>query len=57
VQTLFLPELFIRVVQQNLGTLSKTKRDSHFQWMKDEEIHRAEQAVKEAFGEIKGSPG
>jgi hypothetical protein len=42
-------ELFIRVVQQNNGMLSKTKRDSHFQWMKDEEINKAEQAVTEAF--------
>jgi len=42
-------ELFIRVVQQNNGTLSKTKRDSHFQWLKADEINRAEQAVEEAF--------
>ena len=42
-------ELFIRVVQQNNGMLSKTKRDSHFQWMKDEEINKAEQVVTEAF--------
>ena len=42
-------ELFIRLVQQNKGTLSKTKRDSHFQWMTDEEIHKAEQEVVEAF--------
>lgn len=42
-------ELFIRVVQQNNGTLSKTKRDSHFQWMTDEEVRQAEQEVIEAF--------
>lgn len=46
-------ELFIRVVQQNNGTLSNSKRDSHFQWMKEEEIRRAEQAVCEAFGKMK----
>lgn len=46
-------ELFIRVVQQNNGTLSKTKRDSHFQWMKEEEIRKAEQAVLEAFNKRK----
>jgi len=46
-------ELFIRLVQQNKGTLSKTKRGSHFQWMTDEEIRKAEQEVVEAF-EIKG---
>lgn len=42
-------ELFIRLVQQNKGTLSRTKRDSHFQWMTDEEIRMAEQEVVEAF--------
>ncbi len=42
-------ELFIRIVQQNDGALSRTKRDSHFQWMNEHEIKRAEQAVREAF--------
>ena len=42
-------ELFIRIVQQNNGRLSKTKRDSYFDWMKEEEINTAEQMVIEAF--------
>ena len=42
-------ELFIRVVQQNEGVLSKTKQDSHFDWMKTEEIQQAEKQVVEAF--------
>jgi len=42
-------ELFIHVVRQNNGTLSRTKRDSHFRWMQDDEINKAEQAVVEAF--------
>ena len=42
-------ELFIRIVQQNNGRLSKAKRDSHFDWMKEEEIKTAEQLVSEAF--------
>ncbi len=42
-------ELFIRVVQQNNGTLSKAKHDSHFNWMKEEEIKEAEKHVIEAF--------
>jgi hypothetical protein len=42
-------ELFIRVVQQNKGALSKTKLDSHFDWMKKEEIEEAEKRVVEAF--------
>ncbi len=42
-------ELFIRIVQQNNGRLSKTKRDSHFDWMKEGEIKTAEQLVSEAF--------
>ena len=42
-------ELFIRIVQQNNGRLSKAKRDSHFDWMKEEEIKTAEQLVVKAF--------
>ena len=42
-------ELFIHIVRQNNGRLSKTKRDSHFDWMKEEEIKTAEQLVSEAF--------
>ena len=42
-------ELFIRIVEQNNGRLSKTKRDSHFDWMKEEEIETAEQLVVNSF--------
>ena len=42
-------DLFIRLVQQNGGTLSKTKRESHFAWMTDEEVLRAEPEVARAF--------
>lgn len=42
-------ELFIRVVQQNNGTLSKAKHDSHFEWMKEGEIKEAEKNVVKAF--------
>lgn len=44
-------ELFIRVVEQNGGTLSNNKRQSHFDWMKKNEIERAELAVQNAFSE------
>ena len=47
-------ELFIRVVHQNNGHLSATKRKSHFTWMTDEEATQAEQTVKQAFA--KNSP-
>ena len=42
-------ELFIRVVHQNQYKLSKTKRNSHFDWMNESEISHAEQEVKQAF--------
>ena len=42
-------ELFIRVVHQHEGTLSLTKRKSHFDWMSDVEIKEAELAVRQAF--------
>ena len=42
-------ELFIRVVHQNQYKLSKTKRNSHFDWMNESEIPHAEQEVKQAF--------
>ena len=44
-------ELFIHVVQQNKGTLSKTKRESHFKWMTDDEVRKAQQQVVEAFSQ------
>lgn len=42
-------DLFIRLVHQNQGSLSNTKRQSHFNWMTDEEVMRSEAAVMEAF--------
>jgi hypothetical protein len=42
-------DTFIRVVHQNKDHLSTNKRKSHFLWMKDEEIARAEQIVAESF--------
>lgn len=42
-------DLFIRLVHQNHGALSKTKRQSHFAWMTDDEVTRSEAAVTEAF--------
>jgi hypothetical protein len=42
-------ELFIQVVHQNQGKLSKTKRSSHFDWMNESEISQAEQEVRQAF--------
>jgi hypothetical protein len=42
-------ELFIRVVQQNEGILSRTKRKSHFDWMTDNEVAEAEAIVADAF--------
>lgn len=43
-------DLFIRLVHQNGGTLSKTKHQSHFGWMTDDEVKRCEAVVVEAFG-------
>ncbi len=45
-------ELFIRVVHQNGGELSKSKRKSHFQWMTDAEVTAAEALVTEAFAQF-----
>ncbi|HUX73203.1 MAG TPA: Fic family protein [Steroidobacteraceae bacterium] len=42
-------DLFINVVHQNNGTLSKTKRNSHFSWLTEEEQVRFVRAVNEAF--------
>jgi len=42
-------DLFIRIVHQNNFELSKTKRESHFDWMTDEEIKNSQLAVKEEF--------
>jgi Fic/DOC family len=43
-------DLFINMVHQNNGTLSKTKRDRHFTWLTDEERDRFVNEVNEAFG-------
>ncbi len=45
-------DLFIRVVHQNDGQLSKGKKKSHFYWMTDSEVQEAEALVKEAFDSI-----
>ena len=42
-------DLFINVVRQNGGSLSKTKRDSHFSWLTSQEEARFVAAVNEAF--------
>lgn len=42
-------DLFIRLVRQNDGRLSQTKRASHFAWMSDDEVARFEAIVAEAF--------
>lgn len=43
-------DLFIRLVHQNGGTLSRSKQKSHFDWMTANEIQQAEAAVREAYG-------
>lgn len=50
-------DLFIRLVHQNGGTLSKTKRESFFSWMTDDEVRRCAAVVVEAFGERKSQNG
>ena len=42
-------DLFIAVVHQNNYLLSKSKKQSHFEWLSDDEISRFEHLVKEAF--------
>lgn len=42
-------ELFVRVVHQNEGKLSNSKKQSHFSWMTEAEIHEAEAVVRQAF--------
>lgn len=50
-------DLFIRLVHQNDGTLSKTKRQSFFGWMTNDEVTRCEAVVVEAFGDRKNQNG
>ena len=47
--------LFIRLVHQNDGRLSATKRRSHFDWMTDEELEASEQLVRQAFMNVGAS--
>lgn len=42
-------DLFVRLVHQNNYELSKTKKQSHFEWMSDDEIDKFQAIVKEAF--------
>lgn len=42
-------DLFIRIVHQNNYELSKTKKQSHFDWLSDDEVSMFESLVKEAF--------
>jgi hypothetical protein len=42
-------DIFIRVVHQNDGKLSQTKRGSHFDWMRDDEVARFEEIVRQSF--------
>jgi hypothetical protein len=42
-------DLFIRLVHQNDGRLSATKRNSHFEWLNDDEVAEAERRVRRAF--------
>ena len=42
-------DLFIRVVHQNGDRLSATKRSSHFEWLRDEEVTRFEGIVTRSF--------
>jgi hypothetical protein len=42
-------DLFINLVRQNNGVLSKTKHDRHFTWLTDEERDRFASEVNEAF--------
>lgn len=45
-------DLFIRVVHQNNFLLSKTKKESHFKWLNDDEVDSYQKLVKEAFQSI-----
>ncbi|MCF6227016.1 MAG: Fic family protein [Xanthomonadales bacterium] len=44
-------DLFIRVVEKNGGTLSNKNRQRHFDWMRKDEIERAELGVQNAFAD------
>lgn len=42
-------DLFIRLVHQNNYELSKTKKQSHFEWLSDDEVAVFKNLIKEAF--------
>lgn len=42
-------DLFIRLVHQNNYELSKTKKQSHFEWLSDDEIAKFQSLVRESF--------
>lgn len=46
-------DLFIRLVHQNNGQLSKTKQESHFRWMTDDEVRQAEAQVAQSFDGVR----
>ncbi len=46
-------DLFIRLVHQNKGSLSKAKQKSQFEWMTDDEMEKSEAVVNEAFEKSK----
>ena len=50
-------DLFVRLVHQNGGALSRTKRESFFSWMTEDEVRRCEAIVVEAFGDNKNPDG
>lgn len=43
-------DLFIRFCLQNQGRLASRRRDSHFDFLTDDEVARMEQAVQSAYG-------
>ena len=45
-------DLFIRLVHQNNYELSRTKKQSYFEWLSNDELSRFEHLVKEAFNSI-----
>ncbi len=45
-------DLFIRFCLQNNGRLSAQRRESHFDFLSDEEVALLEQAVQSAYGSV-----
>ena len=42
-------DLLIRLVHQNNGVLSKTKKESHFEWLSEDELAKCERIINETF--------